>query len=311
MEMRKLGSGGPEISTVGYGAWEAGGDEWGPNQSDRQPIEAIHAALDSGMNWVDTAEVYGKGQSEELVGKAIAGRSREDVLIFTKVAPDDEGSGFRPHQVRRAIQGSLKRLGTDHVDLYQLHWSDPEVPIEDTWGTLADLQDQGLVRSIGVSNADRDLVERCLAIRHVDSVQNQFSLLRQDDRRSLLPWLREQGVGYLAYSPLALGLLTGAVTRETRFDPSDFRSGAHGPPPRLYQPGNLDRNLDRVDRLRPVADGLDLPLATLALAWVIHQEGVTAAIAGSRNARHVRSNAAAGDVRLGEETLVEIGHLLA
>jgi aryl-alcohol dehydrogenase-like predicted oxidoreductase len=133
---RNLGTGGPEISVVGYGAWQAGGAQWGGPAPDDEVIAAIRAAVDSGQTWIDTAEVYGQGRSEELVGRAIAGR-RDDVLLFTKVAPDEEGSGIRPDEIRSAIQGSLRRLGTDHVDLYQVHWPDERIPVEETWGAVS------------------------------------------------------------------------------------------------------------------------------------------------------------------------------
>jgi aryl-alcohol dehydrogenase-like predicted oxidoreductase len=308
MEMRKLGSQGPEISIIGYGAWEAGGDFWGPNESDEMVIAAIHAGLESGMNWIDTAEVYGKGRSEELVGEAVAER-RDQVLLFTKVAPRPEGTGFRPDQVEKAIRGSLERLRTDHVDLYQLHWPDRSVPLEETWGAMAGLQDEGLARHIGLSNVNRAMVERCLDIRHVDSVQNQFSLLHQDDREDLLPSLAEWGVGYLAYSPLALGILSGAITKDTQFHPQDFRGGARGSAPEHFKPQKLASNLANVEKLRPVAERLGTTLAPLALRWVVEQTGVAAAIAGSRKADHVRSNATAGDLRLDRQTLDEIDRI--
>jgi aryl-alcohol dehydrogenase-like predicted oxidoreductase len=305
METRKLGGQGPEVSVVGYGAWEAGGDFWGPNESDDAVIEAVRAALDAGMSWIDTAEVYGRGRSEELVGRALQGR-RDEALIFTKVAPRPDGSGLGSDQIRGAIQGSLRRLGTDHVDLYQVHWPDRSVRVEETWEAMAGLVDEGLTRSIGVSNFDRRLVERCLAVRHVDSVQNKLSLLHPEDRSDLLPWLAEHGVGYLAYSPLGLGLLTGAITLDTDFHPADFRGGGRGSPPADFRPANLKRTVQRVERLRPIADRLGTSVANLSLRWVIEQPGVTAAIAGSRNPGHVRSNAAAGNLRLDQATLEEI-----
>src|SRR5438128_2570576 len=143
MRKGRLGSQGPEISVVGFGAWEAGGDMWGPNDSDQRVIDAMRTAIDGGMTWIDTAEVYGDGHSEELVGKAIAGL-RDEVSIFTKVAPRPAGTGFRAEQVRQAIRASLSRLNTDHVDLYQLHWPDNRVPVEETWGAMAEVADQGL-----------------------------------------------------------------------------------------------------------------------------------------------------------------------
>ncbi|MGH2572946.1 MAG: aldo/keto reductase [Actinomycetota bacterium] len=305
MEMRKLGNQGPEVSVVGYGAWEAGGDFWGPNESDEAVLASMRAAMDSGMNWIDTAEVYGSGRSERLVGRAVEGR-RQEVLIFTKVAPRPGGSGFESIQVKKAIRASLDRLGVEYVDLYQLHWPDRSVPLEDTWGAMAELVEDGSARHIGVSSFSRALVERCLEIRHVDSVQNKFSLLHQEDRHDLLPWLHENGIGYLAYSPLGLGLLAGAITKETTFGDQDFRGGGRGEVPRDFRPPDLARILKRVDKLRPIADRLGTTVAPLALRWVVEQTGVTAAIAGSRKADHVRSNSTAGDLRLDRQTLEEI-----
>jgi aryl-alcohol dehydrogenase-like predicted oxidoreductase len=307
MEVRILGRFGPEISVVGFGAWEAGGDMWGANQSEDAVVTAIRAAIDAGMTWIDTAEVYGDGRSEKLVAKAMAGQA-DGVSIFTKLAPKPAGSGFRPEQVQAGIRGSLKRLGVDHVELYQLHWPDLSVPVEETWGAMAAIQDQGLARHIGVSNFDRPLVQRCLAVRHVDSVQNELSLFRQDDRKRLLPWLEEQGVGYLAYGPLAFGLLTGAILEDTTFSHDDWRAGGMGMGnyDRLFSPRVRAGHLAKVDRLRPIAERLGTELATLALRWVIEQRGVTAAIAGSRNPDHTRSNAVAGDLRLDEATIQEM-----
>jgi aryl-alcohol dehydrogenase-like predicted oxidoreductase len=309
MKTRTLGKDGPEISVVGYGAWEAGGADWGPNASDDAVVESMRVIFDVGINWIDTAEVYGQGRSEELVARAVAG-NRDEVLIFTKVAPDDEGSGIRPEEIRKAIRGSLSRLQTDHVDLYQVHWPDDRIPVEDTWGAMGEVVREGLALHIGVSNFDRPRIERCLPIHPVTSVQNQFSLIHQDDRAELLPWLARQGAGYLAYAPLGFGLLTGALGPEATFHPGDWRgrqragSSEEGVGP--FSPGNFERNLERVERLRSVAERLGIPVSTLALAWAVHQEGVTAAIAGSRNAAHVRSSAAAGDVTLDATTLAEI-----
>jgi aryl-alcohol dehydrogenase-like predicted oxidoreductase len=305
MRTQRLGSRGPEISVIGYGAWEAGGEAWGPNESEAVVIEAIQAGLDAGIDWIDTAEVYGDGVSERLVGKAIQGR-RDEVVVASKVAPRSEGSGFRPEDVRRACEGSLERLGTDRIDLYQLHWPDEEgTPVEETWGTMAALQDEGKVGSIGVSNFDRQLIERCLAIRHVDSLQPEFSMLNRQ-HAELIRWCGEQGVGVVSYGPLAFGLLTGAVTADTRFPAGDWRGEKQSEGPFA----DLKGSLDMVDRLRPVAERLGCSLAQLALAWNVHQPGVTAAIAGSRNPAHVRTNAAAGDIELDGSTLAELDTIL-
>lgn len=295
---------------VGFGAWEAGGTEWGPNPSDEEVIEAMQAALDAGITWIDTAEVYGDGKSEELVGRAVEGR-RHGVVIATKVAPRPDGTGFRREEVRAACEGSLKRLGTDRVDLYQLHWRDPRVTVEETWEAMAALVEDGLVGAIGLSNFDRELIERCEAITHVDSLQPHFSMLHLENR-DLIRWCGERGIGVVTYGPLAFGLLTGAIDEDTEFDPRDWRSGRGGVSywRAMFAPGKIERSLAVVDGLRPISERLGVTLAQLALAWTIHQPGVTAAIAGSRNPDHVRQNAAAGDLVLDEGTLAEIEELL-
>ena len=306
MRALKLGTHGPEISVIGFGAWEAGGTAWGPNESDDVIIEAIRAGIDAGIVWIDTAEVYGDGVSELLVGRAIAGR-RDEVVIASKVAPQPEGSGFAPAQVRAACEKSLGRLGIDRIDLYQLHWLDESgIPLEDTWGAMCELQDAGLIGAMGVSNFDRAEIETCLAIRHVDSLQPEFSMLERK-HAELIRWCGDQGIGVVAYGPLAFGLLTGAITAETSFAAGDWRGKKQDDGPFA----DLARSLEVVDRIRPVAERLGCTLSELALAWNVHQPGVTAAIAGSRNPAHVRANAAAGDIALDETTLSELDAILA
>ena len=305
MRVRKLGAQGPEISVIGYGAWEAGGTQWGPNESEDAVVGAIRAGLDAGIDWIDTAEVYGDGVSERLVGRAVAGR-RDRLTIASKVGPAPEGTGFRPEEVRKACDASLGRLGTDPIDLYQLHWPDETgVPIEDTWGAMTELQDVGKVRFIGVSNFDRDLIERCLVIRHVDSLQPELSMLDRGNAE-LVRWCGEQGIGVVSYGPLAYGLLTGAIGPETTFAPGDWRGETQQEGPFA----DLEGSLSIVDRLRPVADRLGCTLGQLALSWNVHQPGVTAAIAGTRNADHARANAAAGDVQLDAATVSELDGIL-
>ena len=308
MRRRRLGSQGPEMSAIGFGAWEAGGgSEWGQAPPEEQILEAIEAIFDCGIDWIDTAEVYGNGRSEELVAKAVGGR-RDEILILSKVAPSPEGSGFRPDRVRSACEKSLRRLQTDHLDLYQLHWPDDTgVRLEDTWGAMASLVDDGLVRHIGVSNFGQPLSERCEAIRHVDSLQQEFSMLQQGDRE-LIGWCGDQGIGVLSYGPLAFGLLTGAITAETAFAEGDFRADKESDA--LFGTG-FDSSLAAVERLRPIAERLGISLAQLALAWNVHQPGVTVAIAGSRNPEHVRSNAAAGDIELDDATRSELDAIVS
>ncbi|MEA2555128.1 MAG: hypothetical protein QOI60_459 [Actinomycetota bacterium] len=305
MQIRRCGATGPELSVIGYGAWEAGGTSWGPNDSETSVVEAMQAALDAGINWIDTAEVYGDGVSERLVGKAVVGR-REQVLIASKVAPKPEGSGWRPEEIRAACDASLTRLGIDVIDLYQLHWPDEQIPAEEAWATMAELQDAGKVRWIGVSNFDQGQIERCLAIRHVDSLQQEFSMVTLTDR-DLVAWCGDTGIGVVSYSPLGAGLLTGAIKPGTTFEEGDWRASEGQ---ELFGPENLPRHLALVDALRPIAERLRIGVAELALAWNIAQPGVTAAIAGSRSAAHVRTNAQAGDIVLDQETLQAIEALL-
>ena len=292
---------------IGLGAWEASGDAWGANPDDDEIVRAYHAAFDAGVTWVDTAEVYGSGVSERIVGKALVGR-RDELVVASKVAPSDGGSGFLPDQVRAACDASLERLGVDVIDLYQLHWPDESgVPIEDTWGAMSELIEAGKIRFAGVSNFDRELLERCLAIRHVDSPQQEFSMLALDDR-DMIRWCGEQGIGVVSYSPLGVGFLTGRFTRASAEAIDDWRSGEDGD---WTSPARLDEVFVVVDGLRPIAERLGITMGQLALAWNIAQPGVTAAIAGSRNGEHMRQNADAGDLALDDATMTELEGLLA
>jgi aryl-alcohol dehydrogenase-like predicted oxidoreductase len=305
MERRRLGADGPDISAIGYGAWEAGGTSWGPNESEDAVIDAIRAALDAGIDWIDTAEVYGDGESERLVGRAIGGR-RDDIVIATKVGARPDGTGYRPNEVAQACDGSLRRLGVDRIDLYQVHWKEDDVPVEETWGAMAALQDAGKVRWIGVSNYERDDIERCLAERHVDSLQPEFSMLDRANAE-LIRWCGERGIGVVSYGPLAYGLLTGRFGLE---DVGRFGDWRDGQTEGVFSPGDVERNLAIVEGLRGIAERLGVTTGQLALAWNVAQPGVTSAIAGSRNADHVRQNARAGSLTLDDATLAEIDALL-
>ncbi|MDQ3645718.1 MAG: aldo/keto reductase [Actinomycetota bacterium] len=308
MRKTRLGSQGPEIAAIGYGSWEAGGGLWGEVPDDRT-IAAIRASADAGSDWVDSAEIYGRGRSEELVGQALPGR--DDVMVFTKVAPRGPGSGFRPNEVKAAARASLRRLGRDVIELYQLHWPDDSVPIEETWGAMAELVDDGLVRWIGVSNFDRDLIERCESVRHVDSLQPHFSMLHREGRDELFPFCAANGTGIICYGPLAYGLLTGVIDEETEFADDDWRGKPGGGYyDEFFAPEPFERNLAIVRSLKPIAERLGIELSQLALAWVFHQEGVTGAIAGSRSEKHVRENVRAGDVELSADDLDEVDEVL-
>jgi aryl-alcohol dehydrogenase-like predicted oxidoreductase len=311
MRKQRLGSNGPEISVVGFGAWEAGGSMWGAGPPDDEVIKAMRDGFDAGMTWIDTAEVYGRGKSEELVAEAV--RGKDDVLIFTKLAPRPAGTGFDRVSVRDGAEASIKRLGRDVIDLYQLHWPDDNIPIEETWEAMASLVDDGLVRCIGVSNFNRSLIKRCEAIRHVDSLQPHFSMLHRKGRRNVFPGLAKAGTGVIAYGPIGFGLLTGAINRDTKFDDDDWRSGQAGigaSYKELFAPGAREKQLAIVEKLRPIAQREGITPAQLALAWVFRQKGVTAAIAGSRSSTHVAENAKAGSVELSVAVLEEIEKIL-
>jgi methylglyoxal reductase len=309
---RRLGSGGPEISVIGLGAWEAGGGEYGAGPPDDEIVAAYQAGFDAGIDWIDTAEVYGPHASEELVGRAV--RGRDDVMVFTKVGPRPLGHGYEPRAIRAAAQDSLRRLGRDVIDLYQLHQPVPGMDVEAAWEAMAALTNDGLVRWIGVSNFDREQLELCQRIRPVDSLQPNLSLLYRRDQ-DLIEWCGEQGIGVIAYGPLAFGLLTGSIDTGTRFAPDDWRSGNTDVPPvkRLYDalfaPGVLPGHLATVEALGPIADRLGLSRAQLALAWAVEQQGVTGIICGTTSSRRARENAASGSCELSPEDLAHIDPL--
>ena len=312
---RRLGPHGPEITTVGFGAWAVGGAwkmGWG-NTDDDESIAAIRRAVEGGVNWVDTAAVYGLGHSEEVVGRALEPfEVGEEVLVFTKcgrVPADPEGreitNSLEPESIRRECEASLRRLRLERIDLYQFHWPDEVTgtTIEDSWGTMAELVDEGKVRWAGVSNFDREGLERCEAIRHVDSLQPPLSLIDRRARADLLPWCRDNGTGVIVYSPMASGLLTGAFSRERveSLPEDDWRRGA----PRFQEP-QLGRNLELVERLERVADGAGTTLPVLAVGWALAQEGVTAAIVGARRPDQVDGWLPAGSQALSDDVLEEV-----
>jgi len=312
MQFRNLGSRGPEISVVGVGAWAMGGPwqfGWGP-QDDDESIAALHHAFDAGVNWVDTAAVYGLGHSEEVVGQVLRELGGE-ALVFTKCGRSwygrDDGqihNDLRPESIRFELEQSLKRLGTDHVDLYQFHWPDTETgtPVEDSWATMAELVEEGKARFAGVSNFTVDLLERCEAVRHIDSLQPPFSMIDRAAARDLLPWCVEHGTGVICYSPMQSGLLTGTFDRERarNLPGDDWRRGS----PAFTEP-RLSANLALAERLRPVAERHGVPLAAVAVAWVNAQPGVTAAIAGARRPSQVDGWLPAGSLTLTRRDLDE------
>ncbi|HOF60382.1 MAG TPA: aldo/keto reductase [Candidatus Latescibacteria bacterium] len=314
MELRKLGKSDLKVTPVVFGAWAIGGWFWG-GTDDAEAVTAIRAAVDAGINTIDTAPMYGFGHSEEVVGKALKG-IRDKVIVATKcglrwnrtdgdfhfVAQDEQN---RSHQIYKVLKPdsiieecdlSLKRLNVDVIDLYQCHWPDTTTPIADTMGALMKLKEQGKIRAIGVSNFTPAMMRECLNTAPLASDQPKYSLLAREIEADVLPFCRENNIGVIVYSPLAQGLLTGKVTMDRQFAPGDLRVNTP-----WFQPQNRQRVLDALGRIRPIADAHRATLGQVAINWVINTPGVTSAIVGARNAAQVRENVHAAEFRLSEE----------
>lgn len=327
MRTRPLGPSGIEASVIGFGAWAIGGWMWG-GADEGDAVDAIRAALDQGINLIDTAAIYGFGLSEEIVGRAVRDR-RERALLATKCTmvcdptcgqlkfrsnasgPDPNGHiaihvCARPDSIRRELEDSLKRLGTDHVDLYQTHWQDPTTPIEDTMAALMDLKQQGKIRAIGVCNATSQDMERYRRIGPLDSDQEPYSMIDRQIERDQLPYCRQHGVAVLAYSPLARGLLTGKFGPDRTLNPGDHRAAL----PR-FSVENRRRIAEMLHQMQPIAERYRLSPAQLVIAWTLHQPGLTHVLCGARNRQQVQENAAAGDVELSPEDIGRVDDILA
>jgi aryl-alcohol dehydrogenase-like predicted oxidoreductase len=313
---RPFGSGGLEITTVGSGAWALGGGGWsygwGP-QDDNASVATLRHALDLGINWIDTAAIYGLGHSEEVVGLLLRELpASERPLIFTKcgLISDEQNRMaeprrvLKPESIRRECEASLRRLGVERIDLYQFHWPDETgTPVEDSWGEMVRLIKQGKVRLGGVSNFDVQLLERCEAIRHVDSLQAPFSLIRREAAAREIPWCAEHGTGVICYSPMQSGLLTDTFSRErvSKLAQDDWRRRS----PEFQEP-NLSRNLGLLDALRPIAQRHGTTVSVIAIAWTLAWPGVTGAIVGARSPQQVDGWIDAASVELTAADLKEI-----
>ena len=298
MEQRRLGTSGPTVSAIGFGAMSFAGVYGGVEDTESEATLA--RALDLGVTFIDTANVYGAGHSEEVVGRVIRGR-RDDVVLATKFGGGGaQGLGKRD-KVRPALEASLTRLGTDHVDLYYLHRIDPTTPIEETVGAMAELVSAGLVRHLGISEAAPSTIRRAHATHPIAALQTEYSLFSRDPEREILPTTRELGIGFVAYSPLGRGLLTGTFRRFEDIAEDDWRRGV----PR-WQRENFDHNRAIVARLEEIASRHHITAAQLALAWVLHQGGDIVPIPGTRRVANVEANAAAAGVTLDDETWREI-----
>ena len=306
----QLGTTGMEITRVGFGAWAIGGGGWefgwGPQQ-DEESIAAIHRAMELGINWVDTAAAYGFGRSERVVGRAIAGLS-ERPYVFTKASLLDDGTGHVRHSLKRdsvlrEAEASLQRLGVEAIDLYQIHWPDPEQDIEEGWSALAELKEQGLVRHIGVSNFDVGQLRRIQSITPAETLQPPYSLVERAAEGEILPFAERAGIGVIVYSPMGSGLLTGAMTRERieQLPADDWRARD----PHFAEP-QLSEHLALADRLGAVADRHGVTPGAVAVAWTLRNPAVDGAITGFRRPDQVDPIVAAAGLELTDEDMNEI-----
>jgi aryl-alcohol dehydrogenase-like predicted oxidoreductase len=313
MQMRKLGNSDLHITRVGYGAWAIGGSGWQfawGSQDDNESIAAIHRALELGVNWIDTAAVYGLGHSEEVVGRALKDWRGSRPYVFTKCGLRGDAKGevqkvLRADSIRGEVEDSLRRLSVDAIDLYQIHWPpDPDsAALEEGWSTLADLKREGKVRWIGVSNFNVQQLQRVQAIAPVTSLQPRYSLVHREIENEILPYCVSEGIGVLVYSPMASGLLTGAMTREraAKLPADDWRKGH----PDFTEP-SLSHNLALVGRMREIANRHKRSVGEVAVAWTLRHPGVTGAIVGARNPRQAEGVMRAGELHLTEDEVNEI-----
>jgi aryl-alcohol dehydrogenase-like predicted oxidoreductase len=313
MQTRKLGNSDLHITPVGYGAWAIGGSGWQfawGSQNDNDSIAAIHRSLELGVNWIDTAAVYGLGHSEEVVARALKSWTGPRPYVFTKCGLrwDTQGNVRKvlsADSIRREIEDSLRRLSLDVIDLYQIHWPpEPDsAELEEGWSVLADLQRQGKVRWIGVSNFSVLQLRRAQAIAPVTSLQPPYSLVHREIEDQVLPYCLGEGIGAIVYSPMASGLLTGAMTREraAKLPEDDWRKNH----PDFSGP-QLSRNLALVERLREIARARNRSAGEVAIAWTLHNSAVAGAIVGARTARQAEGVMRAGELHLTDEEVMEI-----
>jgi aryl-alcohol dehydrogenase-like predicted oxidoreductase len=306
MRMRQLGKDGPWLSEIGIGTWAIGGPwEWGwGSQNDKESIQVIHKGLDYGINWIDTAAAYGLGHAEEIIAKALKGR-RQKVFLATKCGMvwDENGkvsNNIRPESIVKEAENSLRRLSTDYIDLYQIHWPDNKTPVEESWEAFIRLREQGKIRHMGVSNFGVDLLAKCEGIAHVNSLQPPYSLLNRYIEKDILPWCQKHEVGVLAYSPLQSGLLTG------KFDKSKLARDDWRHRGKYFKEPWLSKNLKFANELKTVASRYDKSLIHLAIAWVLSNPVISSAIVGVRRVNQVEEMVGGCDWKLQKEDLQEI-----
>ena len=310
MEKKRLGNSDMELTPIGVGAWAMGGGgwtfAWGP-QDDGQSIAAIRSMLDRGVNWIDTAAVYGLGHSEEVVAEALAGSSHKP-YIFTKCERvwNDKGEisgSLKAASIRRECEASLRRLKVDRIDLYQIHWPHPDPEVEEGWETMAQLQQEGKARWIGLSNFDAGQMERCRRIAPITSLQPPYSAISPEVEEKTLPYCLEHGIGVIVYSPMKSGLLSGGMTKErvAAFPQDDFRRRAPA-----FQEPQLSRNLALAEVMREIGARHNRSAGETAIAWTLRHPAVTAAIVGVRSPQQVDGVIGALEFRLSPEEIAEI-----
>ncbi len=309
MKTRKLGNTDIEITAIGLGTWAIGGGGWQGGwgeQDDQESIAAIKEAINLGINWIDTAAAYGLGHSEEIVGKAIKGTIRP--YLFTKcsrVWGEDRqlSSSLKADSIRRECEASLKRLGVDYIDLYQIHWPNPDADIEEGWEEMAKLKQEGKVRAIGVSNFSVAQMKRAQRIAPIDSLQPPYSLLRREVEQDLLPYCQEQNIGVIVYSPMASGLLSGTMTKERieQLPNDDWRKESEA-----FQEPQLSRNLELAQTLTEIGFPHTVSGGVVAVSWTLHNPAVTGAIIGGRRARQVEEMVHAAEFRMTDSELADI-----
>ena len=315
MQTRQLGRGDLNLTTVGLGTWAIGGGDWDfgwGQQDDKESIAAIRRALDLGINWIDTAAIYGLGHAEEIVAKAITGR-RDEVIVATKCGLRWKSGSTTPfgqldaESVREEAEASLKRLNTEVIDLYQIHWPNPDKDIEEAWTAIAKLLEQGKVRYAGVSNFNVTQLKRVQAIHPVTSLQPPYNMLEHGVEDEVFEYCVANHIGIVVYSPMKAGLLTGKYTKErvANLPDGDWRRGSDE-----FKEPRLSVNLNLIEQLKPIAERNDMSLGQLAIAWVLRRPEVTAAIVGARRPQQIEETIEAGDQMLSQQDIKQIQNLL-
>lgn len=311
MKTKKLGKHGPELSVIGLGAWAIGGPwlfGWG-KQNDNDSIRTIHRALDEGINWIDTAAVYGLGHSEKILARALENK-RSKVFIATKCGLVWNSKGkvrndLSPASIRKEIEDSLIRLDTDYIDLYQFHWPDPNTAVEKSWETMMKLKQEGKVRCVGVSNFNVELMQKCMKLEQIDSLQPPYNLFDRGVEKDILPFAEKNGIGVIPYSPMKSGLLSGNFDI-SKIAPDDWRRKNDD-----FSEPKLSRNLQFVEDLRPIAEKHNASIGELAIAWVLLHSAVTAAIVGARRPAQIQETVKAAGIKLDESDLTQIKNLIS